>query len=56
MLEPIKNAMNAKNLRKVIQNEEVRKMGRAARRAAAHAGREFLKTFAREYERERKKR
>jgi hypothetical protein len=56
MLEPIKNTVNTKNLRKVAQNEEIRKMGRAARRAATHAGREFVKAFTREYEQERKKR
>jgi hypothetical protein len=55
MLEPIKNTVNTKNLRKVTQNEEIRKMGRAARRAATHAGREFVKAFSREYEQERKK-
>ena len=49
MLEPIKNTFKTKNLRKVTQNEEVRRMGRAASRAAAHAGREFVKAFAREY-------
>ena len=49
MLKPVKNAMNTKNLRKITQNEEVRRMGRAASRAAAHAGREFVKAFAREY-------
>jgi hypothetical protein len=55
MLQPIKNAMKVKNLSKVTQNEEIRKMGRAARRAATHAGREFVKAFTREYEQERKK-
>ena len=55
MLEPIKNTFKTKNLRKVTQNEEVRTMGRAARRAAAHAGREFVKVFAQEYQQERKK-
>ena len=56
MLQPIKNTVNARNLRKVAQNEEIRKMGRAAHRAATHAGREFVKAFTREYEQERKKR
>jgi hypothetical protein len=49
MLEPVKNAMNTKNLRKITQNEEVRRMGRAA----AHAGRELVKAFAREYRQQR---
>jgi hypothetical protein len=55
MLDPVKNALNTKNLRKVAQNEEVRRIGRAGRRAAAHAGREFVKVFAREYGKERNK-
>jgi hypothetical protein len=55
MLEPMKNIINTKNLRKATQNEEVRRMGRAASRAAAHAGREFVKAFAREYDQQRKK-
>jgi len=55
MLEPVKNTLNKEKLRKVAQNEEVRRMGRAGRRAAAHAGREFVKVFAREYGKERKK-
>jgi hypothetical protein len=55
MLETIKNTVNAKNLRKATQNEEIRKIGRAGRRAAIHAGREFVKAFGREYEQERKK-
>ena len=45
MLKPVKNAMNTKNLRKIAKKEAVRRMGRAA----AHAGREFVKAFAREY-------
>jgi hypothetical protein len=55
VLEPIKKTVTPKNLRKVTQNEEIRKMGRAAHRAAIHAGREFVKAFTREYEQERKK-
>jgi len=55
MLEPLKNVLNTKNLHKVAQHEEVRRVGRAGRRAAAHAGREFVKVFAREYGKERKK-
>lgn len=55
MLEPVKNTLNTKTLRKIAQNEEVRKMGRAGGRAAVHAGREFVKVFAREYGKERKK-
>ena len=34
MLEPIKNVVNAKNLCRVPQNDEIRKMGRAGRRVA----------------------
>ncbi len=55
MLDTVKNVLNTKNLRKVAQNEEVRRIGRAGRRAAAHAGREFVKAFTREYGEERKK-
>jgi hypothetical protein len=40
MLQPIQNTLNTKNLRKATQNEEVRRMEHAARRSAAHAGRE----------------
>ena len=56
MIQPIKNIVNAKNLRKATQSEEARKMGRAAQRAVIHAGREFAKVFVKEYRKEREKR
>jgi hypothetical protein len=56
MIQPIKNIVSAKNLRRATQNEEARKMGRAAQRAIVHAGREFAKVFAQEYRKEREKR
>jgi len=37
MLQPIKNALNTKNLRKATKSEEVRRMGHAASRSATRA-------------------